>query len=113
MLSPAPGGRLLTSSRYSSPSSFPASITVARISGRRPGVVTLGLAGDVEGPVDGGGAAEPGAAGIEDRAPRRPGIGLGPVAPGEGRVVEHLHKAGRDVDERVPVAPARLDQHHP
>src|SRR5260370_16572397 len=34
MLSGAPGGRLLTSSRYSSPSSFPASITVAQISGR-------------------------------------------------------------------------------
>ena len=82
----------------------------AAIAELRPVVVILGLAADVDQPVDRGGAADHPAARIDDRAAVGAGIGLGAELPGQGLVVEHLEEAGRDVDQRVPVAPARLDQ---
>ena len=121
MLSPAPGGRSLTSSRYSRPISLPASITAAQSGGRSifevksgpplprtsvsppsqfsaflkkgrhlvpdpaaiaelgPVVEILGLAADIDQPVDRAGAAEHPAARVEDRAPGGAGIGLGVI----------------------------------
>src|ERR1051326_6297739 len=75
-------------------------------------VEILRLAADIDETVDGAGAAEDAAPRIGDRAAGRAGIGFGLEVPSEGLVVEQLHKAYRDVDQRVPVAPARLDQHH-
>ena len=74
-------------------------------------VVVLGLAAYVDQPVDRGGTADHPAAGIDDGPSVGAGIGLGTVFPGQGRVVEHFEKTRRNVDERVPVAATRLDQH--
>ena len=41
-----------------------------------------------------------------------PGIGLGREAPGQRRVVHQFDVAGRNMNERVPVAAAGLDQHN-
>ena len=75
-----------------------------------PVIVILGLAADVDEPVDRRGAADHPAARIDDGAAVGAGIGLGAEFPGQGVVVEHLEEAGRDVDQRVPVLSARLDQ---
>src|SRR5712692_8983231 len=75
-----------------------------------PMVEILGLAADVDEAVDRRRSAQHPAARIGDRAAGGAGIGLGLEVPGEGRVVEQFHEADRDVNERVPVAPARLDQ---
>src|SRR5439155_25721633 len=85
---------------------FPRPAAIAELG---PMVVILGLAADVDEAIDRAGAAEHAAARIDDFALL---IRLGLEPPGQGRMVEHLHKAGRDVDQRVPVAPARLDQQH-
>jgi len=81
----------------------------AAIAELRPMVEILGLAPDIDHPVDRARAAEHTAARIKDRAPIDAGIGLGLEAPGQGRVVEQFDIAGRDVDQRVPVAPARFN----
>ncbi len=78
-----------------------------------PMVEILGLAADIDHPVDRTRPAEHPPARIGDRASRGAGVGLGLEAPGQGRMVQQLHVACRYVDQRVPVAPARLDQHHP
>src|SRR6516165_12169321 len=49
---------------------------------------------------------------IGDGAAVRTGIGLSLEAPGELLVVKQLHIADRNMNERVPVAPAGLDQDH-
>ena len=85
----------------------------AAIAELAPMVEILGLAADIDHAVDRLRAAEHAAARIEDRAVVDAGIGLGLEAPGQLRMVEQLHIAGRDVDERVPVAPAGLDQDDP
>src|SRR5208282_421576 len=78
-----------------------------------PVVVILGLAADVYEAIDRRGPADHPAAGVDDRAAVGAGVRLGPKLPRQGIVVEHLEEPGRDVDQRVPVAPARLDQQHP
>src|SRR5205085_2665947 len=75
-----------------------------------PMIVILRLATDVDQPVDRGRAADHTAARIDDRSTVGARIGLRAVLPGQGVVIEHLEEPGRDVNERVPVAPARLDQ---
>src|SRR3954471_15378842 len=77
-----------------------------------PVIVILGLAPDVDKPVDRAGAAEHPAARVDDGAAVGARVRLGAKLPGQRIVVEHLEKAGRNVDERVPVAPARLDQQY-
>ena len=86
--------------------------TPAAIAKLRPVVVILRLAADVDQPVDRRRAAEHAAARIGDGAAVRAGIGLGLEAPGELLVVKQLHIADRNMNERVPVAPAGLDQDH-
>src|ERR1051326_3059546 len=75
-----------------------------------PMIVILGLPTDVNEPVDRGRAADHPAARVNDRAAIGAGISLRAVLPRQGVMVEHLEEAGRDVNERVPVAPAGLDQ---
>ena len=84
----------------------------AAVAELRPVVVILGLAANVDEPVDRRGAADHPAARVDDRAAVGAGVGLGPVLPRQGVVVEHLEEPGRYVDQRVPVAPARLDQQY-
>src|SRR5581483_8772051 len=88
----------------------PAPAAVAELG---PVVEILGLAADVDQPVDRRRAAEHAAARIGDGAAGGAGIGLGLVAPGQGLVVEQLHEPGGNVDQRIPVAPAGLDQYDP
>src|SRR6185312_913702 len=76
----------------------------------RPMVVILGLAADVNEPVDRRRPAQDPPARVGDRAAVGARIGLGLEPPGQLLVLEQLHVPGRDVDIRVPVAPARLDQ---
>ena len=85
----------------------------AAIAELRPMVEILGLAAHIDEPVDRARSAEDLATRIEDRAPGGAGIGLGVIAPGQGRMVEQFHKAGRDMDIGAPVAPAGLDQQYP
>ena len=73
-------------------------------------VVILGLAADVDQPVDRGRAADHPAARVDDSATVGAGVRLGAELPGQRIVVEHLEEPGRNVDQRVPVAPACLDQ---
>ena len=84
----------------------------AAIAELAPVVVVLGLAADVDQPVDRRRAPDHPPARIDDGTSVGAGVGLGAIFPGERWVVEHLEEAGRDVDERVPVAPARLDQQY-
>ena len=86
--------------------------TPAAIAELRPVVVILGLAADVDEPVDRRRAAEHAAARIGNGAAVGAGIGLGLEAPGELLVVEQFHVADRNMDQRVPIAPASLDQDH-
>ena len=76
-----------------------------------PMVEILGLAADIDHPVDRAGTAQHAAARIGDGAPIGAGVGLGRVAPGDRRMIQQPHIAGRDVDQRVAVRPAGLDQH--
>ena len=85
----------------------------AAIAELRPMIEILGLAADVDQPVDRRRAAEHAAARIRDRPPGGAGIGLGLEPPGQRRMVEQFHEPDRDVDQRVPVAPAGLDQDDP
>ena len=74
-------------------------------------VEVLRLAADIDHAVDRTRTTEHAAARIVDDATISAGIGLGLEAPGERRMVPQLRVASRDVDQRVPVAPAGLDQH--
>ncbi len=76
----------------------------------RPMIEILGLAADIDQAVDRTRAAEHPAARVEDRATGGAGVGLSVITPGQGRVIEQFHKAGRDVDVGAPIAPAGLDQ---
>ncbi len=78
-----------------------------------PMVEILRLAADIDHAVDRAGAAEHPAARIEDGPAVDTGVGLGRVAPGQHRMVEQFHIAGRNVNQRVAVARPRLDQQHP
>src|SRR6202030_867902 len=62
-----------------------------------PMVEILGLAADVDEAVDRRRAAEHPAARVGDRPSGRARIGFRLEVPGEGRVVEQLHEADRDV----------------
>ena len=154
MPSPAPGGRSLTSSRYSQPSCLRGldrrlaqqrlvasvrgeqraalavhrvllALPVLRLAEERqhvvpgpaaiaelaPVVEILRLAAHIDHAVDRARPAEYAAAGIVDGAAVGARIGLGLEAPGERRMLQQLHVAGGNVDQRIPVAPAGLDQH--
>src|SRR5260221_2394125 len=50
---------------------------------------------------------------MEHGAVVAPGRGWGGEPPGQGRVLEHLNVAGGDVNQRVAVRPAALDQQYP
>ena len=76
----------------------------------RPAVVIAAVAARVGHDVDGGGAAQHLAARGLDAAALERLFRLGVIAPVEHRPVVHLAHAERDVDERVPVARASLQQ---
>ena len=86
--------------------------TPAAIAELRPVVVILRLAADIDEPVDRRRTAEHAAARIGNGAAVGAGVGLGLEAPGELLVVKQFHVADRNMDQRVPVAPAGLDQYH-
>jgi hypothetical protein len=85
----------------------------AAIAELAPMVEILGLAADIDHAVDRRRAAEHAASRVEDRTVVDPGIGLGRKAPGQLRMIEQFDVPGRDMDQRVPVAPAGLDQDDP
>src|SRR5579862_1954593 len=84
----------------------------ATIAELRPVVVILGLPADVDQAVDRRRAADHPAPRVDDLPPGGAGIGLGAKLPGQRVVVEHLEEPGGDVNKRVPIAAARLDQQH-
>jgi hypothetical protein len=75
-------------------------------------IEVLGLATYIDHAVDRAGSAEYAAAGVVDGAAVGAGIGFRLEPPGERRVLQQLHIPGGDMDQRLPVAPAGLDQHH-
>ncbi len=85
----------------------------AAIAELRPMVEILGLSADIDQPVDRRRAAEHSAARIRDCPPGGAGVGFGLEPPGQRRVVEQFHEPDRDMDQRVPVAPAGLDEDDP
>src|SRR6185503_9164390 len=85
----------------------PAACAVAR-----PAVVVAGVAAHVRHGVDRGGTAEHLAAHHFDRAVAEVRLGLGVVAPVVQAVAPDLADADRDVDERIAVRAARLEQQH-
>jgi hypothetical protein len=68
------------------------------------------LAADVDEAVDRGGTADHFASCVVDGASVGAGVRLGAVFPGQGVVVEHFEEAGGDVDQRVTVTAAGLDE---
>jgi len=84
----------------------------AAIAELRPVSVILRLAADVDETVDRRRAADHAAARISNGAAVGAGIGLGLEAPGELLLVKQFHVADRNMDQRVPIAPAGLDQDH-
>ena len=76
-------------------------------------VEILGLATHIDHAVDRAGAAQHPTARIENGAPVDARIGLGLEPPGQSRMIQQFDIAGRNVNERVPIAPAGLDQHDP
>ena len=74
-------------------------------------VEILGLAADIDHAVDRTRSAKHPAARIGDSASGGAGIGLGGIAPGNRRVVEQFHVAGRDMDQRVQIPPAGFEQY--
>ena len=78
----------------------------------RPAVVVAAIAAGIGHHVDRGRAAQHLAAHRLDLAAVHVRLGLGAVAPVEHVVFVHLAHAERDMDERMEVAPARLDQQH-
>ena len=84
----------------------------AAIAELRPAVIVLGLAAHDEVAVDRRGAAQHLAARPVDGPVAAVLLLLRGVAPVDGGVVKRLEEAGRDVDEGVEVAPARLQQQH-
>ncbi len=79
---------------------------------RRPGVVVLALAANGDQAVDRGTAAERAAARPVDPAAVHRGLGLRVEAPVHHRVEHRLGVTDRNVDPRVGVARARLEQQH-
>src|SRR5216684_8694736 len=75
-----------------------------------PMIEILGLAADIDHTVDRGGAAEHLAARPENAAIAGAGVGLGLVAPVDGRIGEGLAKAEGDMDPAVAVLAPSLDQ---
>ena len=82
----------------------------AAIAELRPVIVIVGLAANIEQAVDRARSAEALAAREEDRAPARLRLRLGSIAPGYFRVVEKAQEAGRNVDQRMGVTSAGLDE---
>ncbi len=78
----------------------------------RPAVVVAAMAAGIGHHVDRRRSAQHLAAHRLDPAPVHVRLGLGAVAPVEHAVFVHLAHAERDVDERIEVAPARLDEQH-
>jgi len=101
---------------FSSPSQFSAflkerqrlsSNDQPRLPSCAPVVEILGLSTNIDQPVDRARTAEARAPrGIEDGPSGGAGIGFGMKAPGQGRMIEELHKARRDMDVGAPIAPA-------
>src|SRR6516162_4580194 len=83
----------------------------AAVAELRPVIEIFRLTADIDHPVDRAGAAQDPAAWVENGAPIGAGIGLCCEAPGQARVIHQFYVAGRNMDERVPVAPAGLEQH--
>ena len=78
-----------------------------------PDVVVAGMPPDVEHPVDGARPPEDLAARDRDRPVPGLLVRLGMEEPVHGGIVEGLREAHRDVDPRVLVTAARLEQRHP
>ena len=78
----------------------------------RPAVVVAAVAAGIGHHVDRRRAAQHLAAHRLDLAAVHVRLGLGVIAPVEHAVLVHLAHAERDVDERIAVAPAGLDQQH-
>ena len=76
----------------------------------RPAIVVAAIAAGIGHDVDRGRTAQNLAAHGLDPAAVHVRLGLGGIAPVEHVVFVHLAHAERDVDERVEIAPARLDQ---
>ena len=83
----------------------------AAIAELAPMVEILGLATDIDHAVDRTRSAKHPAARIRDGASGGAGIGLGGIAPGNRRMVEQFHVAGRDVDQRVQIPSAGFEQY--
>jgi len=78
----------------------------------RPAIVVAAMAARISHHVDRGRTAQDFAAHRFDLAAVEARLGLGFVAPVEHVVFVHLAHAERDVDERIEVAPAGLEQQH-
>ena len=76
----------------------------------RPAVIVAAMAARIGHHIDGGGAAEHLAARGLDGAVVQIGLGLRMIAPVVHAILMHLAHAERNVNERVKVAPARLDE---
>jgi hypothetical protein len=87
-------------------------IAPAGVPRRRPLVVILALAADVEQAVERAGAAEHLAARPLQAAVGNARVGFGDIAPVQLRVVHGLEIADRDVDPGIPVFATGLEQQH-
>jgi hypothetical protein len=76
-----------------------------------PMVEILGLATDIDEPVDARGTAEHFSPWPEDAPAAEIEVGLGLVAPVHARIGDRLAVAERDMDPDIPILPARLEQH--
>ena len=85
-------------------------IAPAPVARLRPEVVILFLAAHIEQPVDRGRTAQRLAPRPVERASVQARIGLGLVAPVGVRIVQRLEIPDRDMDPRIDVAAARLQQ---
>src|SRR5271165_6946912 len=74
-------------------------------------VKIFGLATNIDHSIYRARAAEHPATRIEYGAVVYAGIGLGLEPPGQLRVIQQFDVAGRNMDQRVPIAPARFEQH--
>src|SRR4051812_15043249 len=87
--------------------------TPTAITKLRPVVVVLWLAADINEPVDRRRPAKHAAARVGNGTAVSAGVGLGLEPPSELLVVKQFHVADRNMYQRVPIAPASLDQDHP
>src|SRR5262249_45134063 len=88
---------------------LPAPADIAELA---PSVEILLLAADIDEAVDRAGAAQHLAARLDDAAAVEPGLGLAFIEPVDLRIAEELAVAERDVDPRIAVGAAGLEQEH-